>query len=180
MDKRQNSQEIRAAKRKEARHYESLASSETDSYRSGRDCMQAAKSWRRAGDYNRALKDYKKAALYFDQAPEETREDMEAGNATVKDFYFTTKIASKAALKARRNAERLEKVKKREWRGLAGKVSAVATILGLVGSLFFFSSNLTGNVIGLNQTSSNVIGAILLSIGIVGAFFYFVRRRQPN
>lgn len=57
--------------------------------------------------------------------------------------------------------------------GLEGTLA----IIGLAGGIFFLSNNFTGNVIGsLNQTSSNIIGAVLFFVGILGAFFYFRRR----
>ena len=57
------------------------------------------------------------------------------------------------------------------------RLEGMLAIIGLVSGLFFLSNNFTGNVIGsLNQTSSNIIGAALFLVGIVGAFFYFRRR----
>lgn len=97
-----------------------------------------------------------------DWANERGRNEMEKNRRKVRD-------------------ERLLKVGKylgkRESRGLEGKTAAATAIIGLIGGLFFLSSNLTGNVIGsLNQTSSNVLGAVFFLVGIVGAFFYFKRR----
>jgi len=58
-----------------------------------------------------------------------------------------------------------------------GKLEGFLVILSLVWGIFFLSNNLTGNVISqFNQTSSNLIGASLFLIGIVGAFFYFRRK----
>lgn len=61
-------------------------------------------------------------------------------------------------------------------RSLEQKVTSVISIGSLVISIFFLSSSLTGNVIGLNQTSSNWIGAGLFVIGLIGAFAFFKRR----
>lgn len=61
---------------------------------------------------------------------------------------------------------------KKNLEHLAGATTAIL----ILGSFFFLSSNLTGNVIGsLNQTSSNWIGAGLFLIGLIGAFVYFRR-----
>ena len=70
---------------------------------------------------------------------------------------------------------RLRKVRGKEWKGLAGKVTAgVFIILGL----FFLSPNITGNVIGNNSINNpNLIGAILFFVGIVGLFFTFKRNK---
>jgi len=67
---------------------------------------------------------------------------------------------------------------KRKIKGLEHRVAmAVFLIIGAVG-LFFLSPNITGNVIGNNSiNSSNLIGAILFLIGIVGLFFTFKRNK---
>ena len=57
------------------------------------------------------------------------------------------------------------------------KASGLTAIIGIFGGIFFFSDNITGNVIGSNTSSSNIIGIILLLVGIVGAFFYFRNRK---
>lgn len=62
-------------------------------------------------------------------------------------------------------------------RGLEEKATAIATMFGFLGAILFFSSNLTGNIIGnSNQTSYNWIGSILFIIGLIGAFAYFRRK----
>lgn len=63
-------------------------------------------------------------------------------------------------------------------RGLEDKVSGTTTILGLLGSILFLTSNLTWNIIGgLNQSYSDIIGVVLFFIGITGALFFFSKRR---
>ena len=53
-----------------------------------------------------------------------------------------------------------------------------AAILGFLGAIFFFSTNITGNVIGnMTNSTSNAIGAIFLVIGLVGAFFWMKKRK---
>lgn len=60
--------------------------------------------------------------------------------------------------------------------GLERKVAGIVASILLVSSIFFLYSNMTGNVIGINKTSSNWIGGILFVIGLVGAFFYFKKK----
>ena len=57
-------------------------------------------------------------------------------------------------------------------------LAIVGAFIGLIGSILFLSSNLTGNVIGssLSQTSTNWIGGALFVIGLIGAFVYFKRK----
>jgi len=50
---------------------------------------------------------------------------------------------------------------------------AVIATLGLLGTIIFLSSNITGYTIaGLNNTSSNWIGAILLIVSLVAGYFW--------
>lgn len=54
--------------------------------------------------------------------------------------------------------------------------AAATAIIGIVGSIFFLSSNFTGNVIGLNQSTSNFVGAGLFILGLVAAGIYFWKK----
>jgi len=57
--------------------------------------------------------------------------------------------------------------------------AAVTSIIGIIGGIFFLSPNLTGNVIGnMTNSTSNIIGAVLLVIGLIGSFFWFRSRRR--
>jgi hypothetical protein len=51
------------------------------------------------------------------------------------------------------------------------KTAATTAIIGLIGGIFFFSNNITGNVIGIPQTSS-IIGLGFLLVALVGTFFW--------
>jgi hypothetical protein len=53
--------------------------------------------------------------------------------------------------------------------------AAATAIIGIIGGLLFFSSNLTGNVIG-SQDNTNFIGLAFILIGIIGAFFWIKMR----
>ena len=71
-----------------------------------------------------------------------------------------------------------EKIMFVKQEGLERKLSAITTILGFLASLFFLSSNFTGNVISnLTLKTSNIIGTILFLVGLIGAFFYFKKRK---
>jgi|TARA_Y100000310_G_scaffold21744_1_gene20985 hypothetical protein len=61
--------------------------------------------------------------------------------------------------------------------GLEQKATMTAITVSFIASLFFLSTNITGNVIGnLNQIGSNWIGGVLFVLGIVGSFIYFKRK----
>ncbi len=62
---------------------------------------------------------------------------------------------------------------------LSSKVTATSAILGLVGGSFFLSTNVTGNVIGLSNTTSSWIGGALILIGLI-ALGFWVKNRKIN
>jgi hypothetical protein len=60
---------------------------------------------------------------------------------------------------------------------LEGKVEVTTAIIGLFGSIFFLSFNLTGNVISdLSIKTSNLTGIVLFLVGLVAAFLYFRKK----
>lgn len=62
-------------------------------------------------------------------------------------------------------------------KGLERTALGIVAIVGVFSGLFFLSSTITGNVIGsLNTSTSNIIGAVLILVGLVGAFLYFRRK----
>jgi hypothetical protein len=73
--------------------------------------------------------------------------------------------------------KRLKFVEKNKESELEGKFAATASIVGILAGLFFLSSNLTGNVIAnISQSSSNVLGAVLLVVGLVAGFFWVKKK----
>ncbi len=67
---------------------------------------------------------------------------------------------------------------KSETRRLGRYFPPTTAIIGLIGGLFFLSTNMTGNVIGLNQSTGNILGAVLLCVGLVGSLFWFRIRKR--
>lgn len=58
------------------------------------------------------------------------------------------------------------------------KSRAVASIIGLVGAILFFSPNFTGNAIGnMTNSTSNILGTVFILVALVGGFFWFRSRR---
>lgn len=75
-------------------------------------------------------------------------------------------IGKEAGIEGRKE---LEKKKKLEQ-----IVSGVVGVGGVLGSLFFLGSGVTGNAIGnISQSSSSWIGIVLFLVGMAGALFYF-------
>lgn len=65
----------------------------------------------------------------------------------------------------------------KEGKGLEKKFIPVIAGVLIIVSLFFLSPNVTGNVIGnLTKNSSNIIGLILLIIGLIGLLVYFKKK----
>ncbi len=107
----------------------------------------------------------------YSTAPQEQRDRYEGAMS----------FSLKRAEINRERAARLRKVARGEWHGLGtgleDKAAVAAAVVGLIGGVFFLSSNITGNVIGnLNQTATNGLGVVLFIIGLVGAFAYFKRK----
>ncbi|MBR9701968.1 hypothetical protein GOV13_03525 [Candidatus Pacearchaeota archaeon] len=60
-----------------------------------------------------------------------------------------------------------------------GYLPAIIGTAGLITGLFFLSPNITGNVIStLTNSTSNMIGLVLIVIGLIGAFFFFNSKKQ--
>ena len=61
--------------------------------------------------------------------------------------------------------------------GLRKVVPSVIAIAGVLGGLFFLSSNITGNAIAnVSQSSGNMLGAILLVVGLVAGFLWIKKK----
>jgi hypothetical protein len=60
------------------------------------------------------------------------------------------------------------------------KITIVIALVGLIGGLFFwFSANITGNVIG-GTNNSVWLGTVFLLVGLVGMFFWTHLRKKLN
>jgi hypothetical protein len=60
-----------------------------------------------------------------------------------------------------------------EQKGLESKLPVVISIAVFVIALFFLSPNLTGNaILNMNKSGSNLIGAGLFVLGLVGLYFW--------
>ncbi|MEI7718940.1 MAG: hypothetical protein WCI72_03665 [archaeon] len=64
--------------------------------------------------------------------------------------------------------------------GLVSRLPATAAILSFGASIFFFSSDVTGNVIGLSNTTSSWIGGILILIGLVALGLWIKSRKDSH
>jgi len=125
----------------------------------------AAKQRLSAREPRKAAKDFLSAAKYYDLVAKKDKEQP--------DYYLAQ------AEDCRKNAERVHSVISGNWHGLEGKASGITTIVGIIGGLFFLSSNFTGNVIGnMTNSTSNIFGAALLIVGLVGGFYWVNNRKR--
>jgi len=59
------------------------------------------------------------------------------------------------------------------------KLFGIVSIVGVAGSILFFSSNLTGNAISnLTNSTSNILGVVFLALALVGGFFWFRSKKK--
>ena len=119
----------------------------------------AGEMYEREGDFDKARKFYK-------QVSEDYR-----GKYGYKPRLIE---AAEKGLARVDNAE--ENIKEKGFRRKSSRLestSAAAAIIGLIGGLLFLSSNFTGNVIGLNQSTGSIIGSALFIVGLAASFIYF-------
>jgi len=74
---------------------------------------------------------------------------------------------------AKRLEEQIEHRRRKSSSGLERGVTSIIAIAGVLGGIFFLSSNITGNAIAnVSQNSSNILGIVLLVVGLVAGFFW--------
>jgi hypothetical protein len=61
---------------------------------------------------------------------------------------------------------------------LEQRLSAIIGISGILGSIFFLGSSVTGNAIGnIGRSSGSWLGIVLLVIGLIVGFFWLKNRK---
>ncbi len=126
-----------------------------------------------------ALKDVKMDRVYYELNPDETHfktKEKWYAREMIRHGYEQIGKPKRYLLSSTMHyfwKKKQERKPPRGWGGLE-REAGVTSIIMLIISILFLSSNLTGNVIGsLNQASSNWIGGVLFIIGIIGVFTYF-------
>lgn len=124
----------------------------------------------------------KKTSKYDSNMPTEEKVEMARilGNYNGKDlneltkkYGINTRYVPVKGYKFSTNRDKFVKEGKLE------KVASTMAIIGIGGSLFFLSPNITGNVIGnLVNTTSNIVGVSLLVVGLVAGFFWLKSKKR--
>lgn len=138
---------------------------------------KAAQHYLNAKKPKKAVNCYESAAKIYDSLSEfysGKQMGVKTGPITKKEIAYAN-----LSNKDLKNAERLKKSLKGKWHGLEGKaISAILGIGGILGAIFMFSGEITGNAVGnISSQSSNIFGGILFLIGIVGCFNYFRNKK---
>ena len=76
--------------------------------------------------------------------------------------------------------ERLNKSVRRSKPSKLEKTLGIVTGASFIFGLLFLSSNITGNIIGISNVSSNYFGIILMIIGLVSLFMYSRTRNEDE
>ena len=88
-------------------------------------------------------------------------------------IYTTSKAAEKGEEDRQQRLELLRAKIKAGKGDLTSRVSSVIAIAGILGGLFFLSSNITGNAIAdMSTQNSSIFGAGLFIIGLVAGFVW--------
>ena len=123
--------------------------------------------------------EYKKAAETYEEAGDEIRGKCALlgvkKKGTMAEVYFkkADEIYEHLLPEKRSSGYRFRK------KNLEQTTAVAVAIIGLIGGIFFLSSNFTGFAIANNTNVSNIVGVIFFLVGIVGAVFYF-RKNKKN
>jgi hypothetical protein len=127
---------------------------------------KAGEEFEKAGNYKRAAQEYGHALQILESLG--------------KPFPQYGEISKKYGDAQKNRLLKIGKyIQRREDRTQGGLEAAAVTasVISILGGIFFLSSNVTGNVIGnFSQNSGNIIGAILLTVGVVAGFFWVKKK----
>ena len=113
------------------------------------------------------VEEYRKAV----RGPNRDTESFSALQSFTEKYHLNYRFLAAEDYKI--NEGKTQFVRKR----LEHKVAATIAIIGFFGGALFLSSNITGNFIGnLSQAPSNIIGAVLFIVALIGAFLFFKKR----
>ncbi len=131
--------------------------------------MSAGRKYEEIGLFDKAQMSYQEALKIFELTPKKVRAD-----------YSKEKI-EKDLVRVKEEKEKLDIRKHKvgmHTSNLISRISSIIAVSGILGSLFFLGSDLTGNVIAdLTTQTTSFIGASLLIIGLIASFFWIKSKR---
>ncbi len=96
---------------------------------------------------------------------------------SAEDIRYVNKKVDSHLISEAYKAVKNKVEKTRRHSGLDSSLSSVLAIAGILGGLFFLSPNMTGNAIAnVSQNSGNILGAVLLVVGLIAGFFSVKKR----
>lgn len=123
-------------------------------------------------DPKKAARLYLLAANNFER--EITEEDCDSRGHS--DYSSRMEIADSWRSRARELDPSLEEQSKKDSIGIRelprSLFPGTFAVIGILSGIFFFSTSVTGNVIGLSNGKSSLIGIVLLVIGFVAGYFW--------
>jgi len=121
-----------------------------------------------------SLKVYKMMKEYSEREGKIANEMMQSCLGSGKDYS-----AGKWSDEAQHQAKTVTRLKHKL--GGLENATATASIVGILGGLFFLSPNMTGNAIGnMTTQTASWIGAVLIVIGIIALYFLMKARKRKN
>jgi len=148
---------------------------------------------RKSGNYEGALSALQFASSYLSDLPQESRtkyfDAIDKRLASVLRAHPADKL-EKDEVRFRHHLGELvsrgftgnEYIARRPPITLAGgRINLAASIIGILGGIFFLSPVFTGNVIAGSDIKLNVgIGALMFIVGLVAGFFFFRNKRKSK
>jgi len=127
----------------------------------------AARCWEQAGKSDKAKEAFEKAIVLYGEDIDWVEHKNESERIIAHCADLEEKLGRPETAREMRAGLRKREV----W------ISPLGAILGIVGGIFFLSSNITGNAIG-SQTISNWVGATFLIVGLIAGFFWVKNRKK--
>jgi hypothetical protein len=129
--------------------------------------------------YEQALRESKKPGNVVGQHQKEV---LDLGRQRVVGIYKEIQELKNMKKEYEKNYDSIVKTLNTGQRTKRGSkledTASTFAVVGLVGGLFFLSSNITGNAIAnTSQQTTNILGVALLGIGLVAGFFWSRKRK---
>ena len=155
-------------------------------------CLVVAKSKEFLGDYDGALQTYKS---FLDQRDIDSKGQQYSASDEDSEARMTMSIVHGVASLEKKMGRDLSsefekkgisyhnsvgnKLKRLSTRkDITTHISSVIGIVGILGGIFFLSSNITGNAIAdLSTNTASWVGGVLLIIGLIAGFFWIKRKK---